>query len=70
MVPPKGCGGHEAKNARGACGAAQGGVAGGQWEPGSRRWHIERRRLGPLVRALRRDPDPLFRHAGIDLDGR
>ena len=42
--------------------------AGGQWEPGSRRWLIERRRIGPLVRALRRDTDPLFRRAGLDLD--
>ena len=42
--------------------------AGGQWEPGSRRWLIERRRLGPLVRELRRATDPLFRHVGINLD--
>ena len=42
--------------------------AGGLWEPGSRRWLVERRRLGPLLRALRRDTDPLFRRAGIDLD--
>ena len=34
--------------------------AGGQWEPGSRRWLIEPRRIGPLIRALRRDTDPLF----------
>jgi hypothetical protein len=27
--------------------------AGGQWEPGSRRWLIERRRIGPLIRNLR-----------------
>ena len=38
--------------------------AGGTWEPGSRRWLIERRRIGPLVRALRRATDPLFRQAG------
>jgi hypothetical protein len=43
--------------------------AGGIWEPGSRRWLVERRRLGPLIRNLRRATDPLFRHAGIDLDG-
>ena len=43
--------------------------AGGIWEPGSRRWLVERRRLGPLVRNLRRSTDPLFRRAGIDLDG-
>jgi hypothetical protein len=43
--------------------------AGGQWEPGSRRWLIHRRRLGPPARELRRTTDPLFRRAGIDLDG-
>ena len=43
--------------------------AGGMWEPGSRRWLIERRRIGPLVRALRRATDPLFRQAGMSLDG-
>jgi hypothetical protein len=43
--------------------------AGGTWEPGSRRWLVERRRLGPLIRNLRRSTDPLFRQAGIDLDG-
>jgi len=43
--------------------------AGGLWEPGSRRWlMIERRRIGPVIRALRRQTDPLFRQAGIDLD--
>ena len=42
--------------------------AGGLWEPGSRRWLIERRRMGPLIRNLRRTTDPLFRRAGIDLD--
>ena len=43
-------------------------LAGGLWEPGSRRWLIERKRMGPLIRNLRRDTDPLFRQAGIDLD--
>ena len=43
--------------------------AGGLWEPGSRRWLIERRRIGPVLRALRRTTDPLFRYAGLDLDG-
>ena len=38
------------------------------WEPGSRRWLIERYRIGPVLRALRRVTDPLFRQAGIDLD--
>jgi hypothetical protein len=42
--------------------------AGGQWEPGSRRWLIERRRIGPVIRTLRRTTDPLFRQAGIGLD--
>jgi hypothetical protein len=43
--------------------------AGGTWEPGSRRWLVERRRINPLVRNLRRVTDPLFRQAGMDLDG-
>jgi hypothetical protein len=43
--------------------------AGGSWEPGSKRWLVEQRRLGPLIRNLRRSTDPLFRQAGIDLDG-
>jgi len=43
--------------------------AGGKWEPGSHRWLVERRRLAPLVRALQRATDPLFRRAGLDLDG-
>ena len=42
--------------------------AGGLWEPGSRRWLIERRRVGKLVRTLRRVTDPLFRRVGMDLD--
>ena len=42
--------------------------AGGLWEPGGRRWLIELKRMGPLIRNLRRDTDPLFRQAGIDLD--
>jgi len=36
---------------------------GGVWEPGSRRRLIERRRINPLVRNLRRATDPLFRQA-------
>ena len=43
--------------------------AGGTWEPGSRRWLILRRRVGPLIRDLRRSTDPLFRQAGMSLDG-
>jgi hypothetical protein len=42
--------------------------AGGQWEPGSRRWLIERRRTNALIRKLERVTDPLFRQAGIRLD--
>jgi len=42
---------------------------GGLREAGSRRWLIERRRMGPLMRKLQRATDPLFRQAGIDLDG-
>ena len=42
--------------------------AGDTWEPGSRRWLIERRRIGPVIRELRRTTDPLFRRAGLDLD--
>ena len=42
--------------------------AGGLWEPSSRRWLIERWRVGPLIRNLRRDTDPLFRQAGMNLD--
>jgi hypothetical protein len=44
--------------------------AGGMWEPGSRRWLIERRRIGPVIRALRCTTDPLFRRVGINLDDR
>jgi hypothetical protein len=42
--------------------------AGGVWEPGSRRWLIERRRIGPVIRALRALTDPLLRRAGMSLD--
>lgn len=42
--------------------------AGGLWEPGSRRWLVERQRINTLIRNLRRATDPLFRRAGIDLD--
>ncbi len=43
--------------------------AGAIWEPGGRRWLIEPRRIGPVLRAFRRETYPLFRHAGIDLEG-
>ena len=42
--------------------------AGGEWDKGMQRWLVRRRRLGPLIRKLRRTTDLLFRHAGIDLD--
>jgi hypothetical protein len=38
--------------------------SGSRVEPGTRRWLIERRRIGPVIRALQRLPDPLFRRAG------
>ena len=37
---------------------------------GKRRWLNELRRMGPLIRELRRSTDPLFRRAGIDWTGR
>ena len=43
-------------------------LKGGLREAGSRRWLIERRRVGRLGRDLQRATDPLFRQAGIDLD--
>jgi len=43
--------------------------AGGMWDPGGRRWLIMWCRIGPVVRELRRVTDPLFRQAGMDLDG-
>jgi hypothetical protein len=39
-------------------------------DPGGRRWLIERKRMGPLIRNLRRNTDPLFRCAGMSLDER
>jgi hypothetical protein len=36
--------------------------AGAMWEPSSRRWLVERRRIGPLIRALERAP-ALYRGA-------
>ena len=44
-------------------------LKGGVREAGSRRWLIPRWRINPLMRELRRATDPLFRQAGIDLDG-
>ena len=42
--------------------------AGAVWEPGDRRLLLRLHRLGPVLRALRRRTDPLFRQAGLDLD--
>jgi hypothetical protein len=42
--------------------------AGGLWEPGSRRWLIEHRRIGPVLRHLRCTTDPLFRRVGLVLE--
>jgi hypothetical protein len=44
-------------------------LKGGLREAGSRRWLIARQRINPLVRELRRATDPLFRQAGMGLDG-
>jgi hypothetical protein len=38
------------------------------WEPGSRRWLAQRRRIGPVIRALERATDPLFRRVGLILE--
>jgi hypothetical protein len=38
------------------------------WEPGSQRWLVARRRIGPVMREFRRVADPLFRYAGMSLD--
>jgi hypothetical protein len=44
--------------------------AGGMWESGTGRWLVTRHRIGPVIRALERETDPLFRHAGMSLDRR
>ena len=46
-------------------GSVYGRGAGGQWEPGTRQWLIERRRIGPVIRTLEPVTDPLFRRAGL-----
>lgn len=43
-------------------------AAGGAFDPGDRTWWLQPRRLGPLVRKLERETDPLFRQAGVQLD--
>ena len=42
--------------------------AGGVWEPGSRCWLVDRRRIGPVIRAIEAATDPLFRRAGLVLE--
>jgi hypothetical protein len=42
--------------------------AGAIWEPSSRRWLVQRRRIGPVIRAFERATDPLFRRVGVALD--
>jgi hypothetical protein len=42
--------------------------AGGVWDPGTRRWLVQRYRVGPLIRALEAATDPLFRRVGMSLD--
>jgi hypothetical protein len=42
--------------------------AGGVWDPGGGRWIVDPRRIGPVIRELRRTTDPLFGQAGIDLN--
>jgi hypothetical protein len=37
--------------------------AGGRWDPDGQRWLIHVRRIGPVVRVVRRVTDPQFRHA-------
>ena len=43
-------------------------AAGAVWEPGQRLGLLQLHRLSPVLRALRRRTDLLFRHAGMDLD--
>jgi hypothetical protein len=42
--------------------------AGAVWEPGIKRWLVQRLRMGPVIRALERATDPLFRRQGIVLE--
>ena len=42
--------------------------AGGNWEAGSRRWLVERRRIGAVICLLERTVDPSFCAAGLVLD--
>jgi hypothetical protein len=43
-------------------------AADGTWDPAARRWLLRPHRIGPVLRALRRRTDPLFRQADLDLD--
>ena len=43
-------------------------TAGATWDRATRQWWIERRRIGPVIRELEREVDPLFAQAGIRLD--
>jgi hypothetical protein len=45
-------------------GPTRAGTAGAVWEPGSWRWLIEQRRIGPVIRQLQRATDPLFAASG------
>ena len=40
----------------------------GVLEPGIGRWLVTRHRIGPVIRALERETDPLSRQAGMSLD--
>ena len=42
--------------------------SGAVWDPGSRRWLVQRRRIGPVIRALERATDPQFRRVGLILE--
>jgi hypothetical protein len=42
--------------------------SGSGWEPGTCRWLVTRHGSGPVIRALERYTDPLFRQAGLSLD--
>ena len=42
--------------------------AGGMWEPGGKRWLMTRHASVRWSGHLRRETDPLFRQAGMDLD--
>ena len=41
--------------------------AGAIWAPGSRRWLMQRHRIGPVIRRLQKTVDPLFKFADVAL---